>query len=113
MGIQVEPKATPASASTTKAAPIRLSISGARAWVRVVGNPLMPVIKLTANPEVAASMPEHIDVDVSGLLQRKMTLDQAGQLLEAHLLRTCNGRLTATESLGHRELSMTRLFRTA
>jgi (2R)-sulfolactate sulfo-lyase subunit beta len=79
----------------------------------VVGNPLMPVIKLTANPEVAASMPEHIDVDVSGLLQRKMTLDQAGQLLEAHLLRTCNGRLTATESLGHRELSMTRLFRTA
>jgi (2R)-sulfolactate sulfo-lyase subunit beta len=28
-------------------------------------------------------------------------------------VRTCNGRLTAAESLGHREFSMTKLYRSA
>jgi len=79
----------------------------------VVGNPLMPVIKLTANPAVAEAMPEHIDLDVSGLLRRRMNLDEAGASLYKLLLRVCAGRLTATEALGHREIAMTRLFRTA
>lgn len=79
----------------------------------VVGNPIMPVVKITANPEVARSMTEHIDLDISGLLQREINLDQAGSALYDLLIRVCNGRLTATEMLGHQELAMTRLFRTA
>jgi (2R)-sulfolactate sulfo-lyase subunit beta len=79
----------------------------------VVGNPVMPVIKVTANPVVARDMPEHIDLDVSGLLQRSLSLADAGLVLQRLLIRVCNGRLTATEALGHREVSMTRLFRTA
>lgn len=34
----------------------------------VIGNPILPVIKLTANPRTVRTMSEHIDVDVSGLL---------------------------------------------
>lgn len=79
----------------------------------VVGNAIMPVLKITANPSVAALMPEHIDIDVSGLLQREMDLPQAGRSVVELMLRTCNGRLSATEALGHREIAMTRLFRTA
>ncbi len=79
----------------------------------VVGNALMPVIKLTANSQVARRMPEHIDLDVSGLLHRAMDLPQAGSALLDLLRRTCAGRLTATEALGHREIAMTRLLRTA
>ena len=30
----------------------------------VIGNPIEPVIKLTANPKTARTMPEHIDLDV-------------------------------------------------
>ena len=49
----------------------------------VIGNPILPVIKLCANPRTVRTMGEHIDVDVSGLLQREINLDQAGdQLLE-------------------------------
>ncbi len=44
----------------------------------VIGNPIEPVIKLTANPKTARTMSEHIDLDVSGILRREMTLDQAG-----------------------------------
>jgi len=32
------------------------------------------VIKLTANPKTAREMSEHIDLDVSGILRREMTL---------------------------------------
>ncbi|MSP68258.1 MAG: D-galactarate dehydratase, partial [Alphaproteobacteria bacterium] len=42
----------------------------------VIGNPIEPVIKLTANPRTARTMPEHIDVDVSGILQRQLNFDQ-------------------------------------
>ena len=79
----------------------------------VIGNAILPVIKLCANPRTVRTMSEHIDVDVIGLLQREITLDQAGdQALEA-MLRTANGRLTAAEALGHREFVLTRLFESA
>ena len=79
----------------------------------VVGNPIVPVIKVTANPNTASSMAEHIDVDVSGLLSREITLPEAGELLMDNLRRTVNGRVTSAEALGHREFSMTRLYPSA
>ncbi|MFQ5754819.1 MAG: UxaA family hydrolase [Acidiferrobacterales bacterium] len=79
----------------------------------VIGNPIEPVIKLTANPKTARTMSEHIDLDVSGILRREMTLDKAGDALIDITIRTCNGRLTAAESLGHREFVMTKLYRSA
>lgn len=79
----------------------------------IIGNPILPVIKLTANPRTARTMSEHVDLDVSGLLQREMNLDQAGDRLLEMMLRTCNGRLTAAEALGHREFVLTKLYRSA
>ncbi|MDE2611834.1 MAG: UxaA family hydrolase [Burkholderiales bacterium] len=79
----------------------------------VIGNPILPVIKICANPRTVRTMSEHIDVDVSGLLQREMTLDEAGERLLANMLRTANGRLTAAEALGHREFVLTRLYESA
>ena len=79
----------------------------------VIGNPIEPVIKLTANPLTARTMSEHIDLDVSGILRGEMTMDDAGDALIDITLRTCNGRLTAAEALGHREFVMTKLYRSA
>ncbi len=79
----------------------------------VVGNPILPVIKLSANPRTVRTMSEHIDVDVSGLLQRQMTPDQAGDKLIECMFRTANGRLTSAEALGHREFVLTRLYESA
>ena len=79
----------------------------------VIGNPILPVIKICANPRTVRLMSEHVDVDTSGLLQREITLDQAGDKLLACMLRTANGRLTAAEALGHREFVLTRLFESA
>jgi (2R)-sulfolactate sulfo-lyase subunit beta len=79
----------------------------------VIGNPILPVIKICANPRTVRLMSEHIDVDTSGLLQREISLDQAGDKLLECMLRTANGRLTAAEALGHREFVMTRLYESA
>jgi (2R)-sulfolactate sulfo-lyase subunit beta len=79
----------------------------------VIGNPILPVIKLTANPRTIRTMGEHIDLDVSGILRREMTIDQAGDALIEMIRRTANGRATAAEALGHREFVMTKLYRSA
>ena len=79
----------------------------------IIGNPIEPVIKLSANPRTVRTMSEHMDLDVSGILRREMTLDQAGDALIDITMRTCNGRLTAAETLGHREFVLTKLYRSA
>ena len=79
----------------------------------VIGNPIEPVIKLSGNPKTVKTMREHIDLDVSAILQGEMTLDQAGDALIDMVIRTANGRLTAAEALGHREFVMTKLYRSA
>ena len=76
----------------------------------IIGNPILPVIKLSANPRTVRTMSEHIDVDVSGLLRREINLDQAGDKLLEMMFRTVNGRFTAAEALGHREFVITRLY---
>jgi (2R)-sulfolactate sulfo-lyase subunit beta len=79
----------------------------------VIGNPILPVIKICANPRTVRLMSEHIDVDCSGLLQREQTLDQTGDNLLKMMLATANGRLTDAEVLGHREFVLTRLYESA
>ena len=79
----------------------------------IIGNPIVPVIKLTANPLTARTMVEHIDLDVSGLLWREYNHRDAGDRLMALVDRVVNGRLTCAEALGHREFVMTKLYRSA
>ena len=47
----------------------------------IVGNPIEPVVKLTANPLTVKGMGEHIDCDVSKILSREMNMSQAGDKL--------------------------------
>jgi (2R)-sulfolactate sulfo-lyase subunit beta len=79
----------------------------------IVGNPIEPVIKLSANPLTCSTMSEHIDLDVSAILRGEMSVDEAGDKLLELMLRTANGRLTAAEALGHREFVLTKLYRSA
>ncbi len=79
----------------------------------VIGNPILPVIKLCANPRTVRTMAEHIDVDVSGITRRELNMDQAGDRLLECMFATANGRWTAAEVLGHREFVLTRLYESA
>ena len=79
----------------------------------VVGHPVVPVVKISGNPRTVRTMGEHIDLDVSGILRREMTIGEAGDALIEMTRRTANGRITAAEALRHREFVMTKLYRSA
>lgn len=79
----------------------------------VIGNPIVPVVKLTANANTVREMSEHIDLDVSSILALEESLDEAADHLTDVIRATATGRWTAAEILGHREFVLTRLHRTA
>jgi (2R)-sulfolactate sulfo-lyase subunit beta len=124
----LEPAETPAAGpglyymDTSSAAAECVTLMAAAGYVvhtfptgqgNIIGNPIVPVIKISANPRTLRTMAEHIDVDVTGILRRDQTLDTAGDALIDMIIRTANGRLTAAEALGHREFSLTKLYRSA
>lgn len=76
----------------------------------IIGNPIVPVIKVSANPKTVATMSEHIDLDVSGLLRFEYDLDEASGRLYDLLVRTASGGLVANEILRHFEFSPTKLY---
>jgi len=79
----------------------------------IIGNPIIPVMKICANPLTIETMPEHIDVDVSDMLRLQMTLDEAADKVMKSMERAINGRLTAAEALRHNEFVITKLYRSA
>jgi (2R)-sulfolactate sulfo-lyase subunit beta len=76
----------------------------------IIGNPIVPVIKVSANPKTVSTMSEHIDLDITGLLGFQYDLQEAGRRLYDMVIRTSSGRLTANEVLGHFEFSPTKLY---
>jgi len=79
----------------------------------IIGHPIIPVIKICANPLTIETMAEHIDVDISKMLRFDMTLDDAADEILDMTFRTINGRLTSAEALRHNEFVLTKLYRSA
>jgi (2R)-sulfolactate sulfo-lyase subunit beta len=79
----------------------------------IIGNPIIPVMKICANPLTVKTMPEHLDVDLSDMLRLKMTLDEAADKVLDKMASTIKGRLTAAEVLRHNEFVLTKLHRSA
>jgi (2R)-sulfolactate sulfo-lyase subunit beta len=76
----------------------------------IVGNPIEPVVKTTANPKTYKSMSEHFDLDLSGLLNFEYDLKEAGNKLYNVMIKTASGTLTANEILKHYEFAITKLY---
>jgi altronate dehydratase large subunit len=73
------------------------------------GNPVMPVIKATANRRTAVGMADNIDLDLSGVIDGTLTIEQAGQQIFDEVLAVASGKLTKAELLGHTEFSIYRI----
>jgi len=79
----------------------------------IIGHPIIPVMKITANPLTVKTMTEHVDVDLSAMLPLEMTLDEGADQIMDCLVHTINGRLSAAEALRHNEFVLTKLYRSA
>jgi len=63
------------------------------------GYPLVPVLKVAGNPQKCRDMMDHIDLDVSGILQGTLTIPRAGEEILAALTRVAGGRKVKAERL--------------
>ncbi|MDY7041700.1 MAG: UxaA family hydrolase, partial [Chloroflexota bacterium] len=73
-----------------------------------LGAPLVPTIKLTANPQTATRMAEHVDLSVASILEGESSVETEGDGLWQLLLSVAGGQITAAETWGQGELAITR-----
>lgn len=74
-----------------------------------MGHPIVPVIKMCGNPSTCVTFEEHIDFDVSKILQKNENIDEAGKKLLLKMINVINGEKTKSESLGFYETSIVRV----
>jgi altronate dehydratase large subunit len=65
------------------------------------GFPFVPVIKVTGSKTAATRMADHIDLDITGVLDGELSLPDAGQRIFEDMLEVANGRLTKAEITGY------------
>ena len=65
-----------------------------------IGNPVVPVMKVTANSETFRRMNDNIDLDMSGVLTENVSLDEMADRTLRQIADTLSGRLTSAEVLG-------------
>lgn len=75
-----------------------------------VGNPICPVVKITANKETCKNSGENIDVDISDVIYGNLSLQAAADRIEEYMVCVADGEYTAAEILFHEEFAPTRLF---
>jgi altronate dehydratase large subunit len=63
------------------------------------GYPIVPVLKVAGNPAKVRVMKDHIDLDASGVLSGKTTLEEAGQKIYDALLAVGSGKKVKAETL--------------
>ena len=64
-----------------------------------ISHPLMPTIKITGNINSWNLMKDTVDLDLTGILAGKMSLEEAGDVIYNEVVATLNGKLTKTEVL--------------
>ena len=64
------------------------------------GHPVVPTIKITANPRTAARFANSIDVDVSPALAGKVSLDGTAERIRETLFAVCAGQMRRNELQG-------------
>lgn len=65
------------------------------------GFPFVPVIKVTGSKTAATRMADHIDLDITGVLDGELSLPDAGARIFEDMLEVANGRLTKAEITGY------------
>lgn len=65
------------------------------------GFPIVPVIKISGNPDVCIRLKEHIDVDLSSVFYGQESLNEAAQRLFNEIIEVASFKPTKAEILGY------------
>lgn len=75
----------------------------------VMGNPIVPVIKITGNKITYANMEDNMDFNASPLIYGEKTVEKLGEELLNKTIETVNGKQTKSEVLGYMEIAIARV----
>lgn len=73
-----------------------------------IGNPIVPMIKITGNLETYQRMTEHMDLELSAIITGEMSIKEGGERILSEMIAVANGKRTAAEKLGFQELAIYR-----
>jgi len=65
------------------------------------GFPFVPVIKITGNEHTWKKLQDHMDINVSGIMQGTESLPDSGKRILNEILEFASGKLTKAEILGY------------
>ena len=65
-----------------------------------IGNPIAPVLKVTANKDTFEKMRDNIDLDFSEVLAGRRSLEEMGDEVLEEVVRIANGKKTKAEVYG-------------
>jgi altronate dehydratase large subunit len=71
-----------------------------------IGNPLIPVIKITGNKQTFENMFDNMDLDMSYVISGEKSIDECGEIILQEIVDVCNGKYTKAESYGFGELAI-------
>jgi altronate dehydratase large subunit len=71
-----------------------------------IGNPIMPVIKITGNKKTYENMKDNMDLDISGVVYGEKSIDECGEMILNEIMDVCNGKVTKAESYGFSEIAI-------
>ena len=75
------------------------------------GHALAPVIKVTANRETANRMADNMDIDLSGIIDGTMTIEDGGKAVYEEVLRVAGGKITKAEAFGFSDIAVDHVCR--
>ncbi len=65
-----------------------------------IGNPVVPVLKVTANKDTFIHMNDNMDMDFSDVLEGAKTMEEMGHEVLSEIVRIANGKRTKAEIYG-------------
>lgn len=73
------------------------------------GNPIMPVIKITANKQTFVKMEDNMDFDASFVIRGEKSVEQMGEELLDFVIDVSNGKPSKAELFGMSDIAISRL----
>jgi altronate hydrolase len=67
------------------------------------GNPIVPVVKVSSNSELAGRMHDIIDIDAGGVISRGTTIEQVGETILEQVIRIASGEARTKAELKPQE----------
>jgi len=74
------------------------------------GSPIAPVIKIATNTTMFNRMSDNMDINAGTIVDGTETIEEVGERIFNEILEVASGKLTKNEILGHRELSIDRMY---